>query len=344
MKRIIITIFCLIFLLVGCGNEEVTEKDLQLAVHSRTDSGDASSASFQDEYPEKLAATASWAEYPDDNLMGLCGTCSYDENGTTTLILAFKYLKKSEVSDRIMNEYDYLKGMCPYGYFDFDDSKVFNEKNYYFVKLTYDSRISLTTISFDKEDERCNISFKESIDLTYCDFRNLEKSRKVSQSLDPDTNMWVDPGEIINNELPQADTGYRQYTELAIDQNAYTPSAETDGVKFTALDCGYTREHYNIYGEIDQDPVSSLRFSLYCEDHPLDEQDSFRLYQSVGNTYTDITPKDLTLDTSFEKDGHYINLTMQSSTLGEMSEGDYRAEYGAYSVDFRLSVQTFEVW
>ena len=344
MKRMIITILCIIFLLGGCGEDEATEKSLKLSTHNRTGSGETTAASFQNEYPEKLADTALWTEYPDDNILGLCGTCTDSSNSTTTMILAFRYLKKAEISDKIMNEYDYLTGMCPYGYFKFDDIKVLNAKNYYFVKLGYDSRISLTVISFDKEDERCNISFKDGVSLSYCDFRNLEKSRKVYQSLDPDTNVWNDTNENTINELPKEDTGYTQYTELAVDQSAYDPSNETDGVTFTALDYRYTQEHYNIYGEIEQDAATALRFRLSSEDHTIDEQNSFRLYQSVGNIFTDITPKDITLDTSFEKDDHYMNLTMQSNTLGEMSEGDYRVEYGDYSVDFRLSVQTYEVW
>lgn len=56
MKKVISAIFILMFLLTGCGNK-----------------------SFKDEYPETLPDTVVWTEYPDGNIMGLCGMGTYDD-------------------------------------------------------------------------------------------------------------------------------------------------------------------------------------------------------------------------------------------------------------------------
>ena len=147
-----------------------------------------------------------------------------------------------------------------------------------------------------------------------------------------------------SDETPKEDVGYVRYTELAIDQTGYDTVSAEDGILFMAMDYGYRQPSYNIYGEIESDPDTSLRFYLLNEDGMAEEQDHFTLYQKTGNSYVDITPSDCTISTESFNGDPRLWIDMHSSLLGELTEGDYRAEYGDYTTDFRLTMQDFEVW
>ncbi len=73
--------------------------------------------------------------------------------------------------------------------------------------------------------------------------------------------------------------------------------------------------------------------------------DKYNIYGEVeeAGVFNDITPADVSLNTYSPNNGHNLSLYMQSSNLGELAESDYRAEYGNYSVDFRISELLFIV-
>ena len=242
-----------------------------------------------------------------------------------------------------MLKYEYLQGACPYGYFQFDDSKVYDKQDFDYVKLNYDSRITLTDIIFDRGDERCVIRFDDETTLFYCNFKNPDKSQKTYQSYDTAKMAW---GNRISEEKdapPKESTGHSEYMVLDIDHSEYEPSHSSEGVTFSVGRYSRSWDKYNIYGEIEEAGVTVLQFGLECDLHRLAEQDSFRLYRKENGEFVDITPFDISLKADIGDYGHYMTLYMQSSDLGELYEGDYRAEYGPYSVDFKMSNQLYVV-
>jgi len=354
MKKTVVSCMILMMLLSGCG-KDMTNKG---PVPVRNDggevrSGDSRSADTKSQgstvkaseaYPDTLPADAVWTEWPGGNLFGLTGMTANIEGETTTTILAFEYLEDGEVKDRIFRDPKYLDGSSPYGSFQFDDNEVIEEDDCYFVKLSYDSRIELTLLTFSNGDERCIINLRDGVDLTYCDFRDIEKSKRIRQSFDPDSGTWGNMSMEIEDETPRVDIGYTSYTELAIDEMTRESVSEKDGTIFTAMDYKYVQGSYNVYGEIEREPDTSLRFFLMNENGMPDERDHFALYQKTGSGYTDITPSDCTISTETFNNDPRLWVDMHSSLLGELSEGEYRAEYGEYTVDFSLSMQYFEVW
>ncbi len=319
MRKNFFMVLILMFLLTGCGNK-----------------------SFKDEYPETLPDTVVWTEYPDGNIMGLCGMGTCDDQGTSTIILVFAP-SKAEVNKKIFLKPEYLQGACPYGYFQFDENSIYEKAAHDYVKLCYDSRITLTDIIFEKDDERCVICIGDKTDLFYLNMKNLDKVKRLSQSYDPAAMAWSDANEETKDETPTVSTGHSEYYKLAIDNSEYDPSKTTDGVTFTAVNYNHVMDKYNIYGEVEEAGVTTLRFGLSCDQDSITEQDSFRLYRKEAGVYIDITPADVSLKTNSQNNDHYLSLYMQSSDIGELAEGDYRAEYGNYSVDFRISELLFIV-
>ena len=82
---------------------------------------------------------------------------------------------------------------------------------------------------------------------------------------------------------------------------------------------------------------------MKCDTRGLEEQDGFRLYRNEDGEFVDITPADVSLKAVIQYYGHIITLYMQSSELGGLPAGDYRAEYGPYYVDFKMSEQQYVV-
>ena len=136
------------------------------------------------------------------------------------------------------------------------------------------------------------------------------------------------------------------YEELVVDKNDHEPVSEKDGTTFAAASYEHTKPWYNKSGEIEGEAVTTLYFYLVNQlgmGEPI-EQDHFKLYRLTGNEYTEITPSDCIVNTWTNNGDSRLWIGVQSKLIGEMEEGDYRAEYGAYSVDFRLSEQVFEAW
>ena len=67
------------------------------------------------------------------------------------------------------------------------------------------------------------------------------------------------------------------------------------------------------------------------------------VYRNEDGEFVDITPADVSLKAVIQYYGHIITLYMQSSELGGLPAGDYRAEYGPYYVDFKMSEQPYVV-
>ena len=89
--------------------------------------------------------------------------------------------------------------------------------------------------------------------------------------------------------------------------------------------------------------LTVLQFELKCDTQGLEEQDDFRLYRNEDGEFVDITPADAGIKAVIQYYGHMITLYMQSSELGGLPAGDYRAEYGPYYVDFKMSEQQYVV-
>lgn len=284
-----------------------------------------------------------WEEYPTDNLFGLTavGTCS-DQN-ISTIVLAFDDPGKGGVDSGLISECTRVSGVCPYGYFEFDESEFTEKNGFCYVRLSFDSRITLNTVMFDSGDERCNIDFKNGPELTYCDFRDRNESKWMYQSYDTSVQAWGDITDRKESNNASVDIGPNVYTMLGVDESEYSASKTVGSV--TMIFCEYDHENaaYNIYGEVDKEEQTTLSFYLIDDNGLAKEQDVFKLYISDGGSFVDITPSDYQL-TAEAVDNSYLSVKMQSSLLGELSEGDYHLEYGLYSVDFRLSEQTYEVW
>ena len=296
------------------------------------------------ECPYTVSDTATWNTYTTDNIFGLAAFAQDKGQDAATIILIFEYLNDSDIDSHIISEYDYLTGVCPYGYFEFDEKELSSRDGFCYVKLSYDSRIDLTVVSFDKGDERCNIGLKDGVDLTYCNFGDEEQILRTYQTYDTGNLCWNDRHSETEEVEPDDGDGYRTYTELAIDSTESEPVNEKDGVSIGIQDYHHINGSYNIYGEVEREEQTIIEFILWSEEQEVEEQDAFRLYKTIDDTDRDITPEDCFLDAAHLKDRNHLQVRMESNLLGELEEGIYRIEYGAYRVSFKLTMQTFEVW
>lgn len=306
-------------------------------------SGKTAAEKAVSKYPGTGAETIVWEEYPTDNLFGLTAVGTDSEQGISTIVLVFAGPGKGGVDSGLISECTGVSGACPYGYFEFDESEITEKNGFCYVRLTYDSRITLNTVMFDSGNERCNIDFKNGPELTYCDFRDRDESKWLYQSYDVSVQAWGDITDRKESNNVCVDIGPNVYTMLGVDESEYSASKTVGDV--TLIFCEYDHENaaYNIYGEVDKEEQTTLSFYLIDDNGLVKEQDVFKLYISDGGSFVDITPSDYQL-TAEAVDNSYLSVKMQSSLLGELSEGDYHLEYGLYSVDFRLSEQTYEVW
>ena len=73
------------------------------------------------------------------------------------------------------------------------------------------------------------------------------------------------------------------------------------------------------------------------------EDGNFKLYVKENGVYKDITPEDAEVE-YYSADDLGIYYSMKSNLLEELTEGDYKLEYGGYRDEFTLSIQTQVVW
>ena len=306
-------------------------------------SGKTTSTKAVSKYSGDASDSMAWEEYSEENLFGLVAVGTDSDQGVSTIVLAFDDPGKDGIDSSLISECNSISGECPYGYFDFDEEEVTEKSGICYVRLTYDSRITLNTVMFDSGDERCNVSFKDGLGLTYCDFRNPDESKWLYQDYDGSLQAWGDITDRQQSNNEYFDIGPDIYTRLGVDESEYSALKTMGSV--TMIFCGVEHKNasYNIYGEVTEEEQTTLNFYLIDDSGPAKEQDVFKLYISENGSFVDITPPDYTL-TAEMVDDSYLSVNMQSSMLGELSEGDYRLEYGIYSVDFRLSELTYEVW
>ncbi len=293
--------------------------------------------------PYEIAEDAVRTDFVGDNIAGLDWYTAETNETDQIFVLAFSYLgEQSTFSDTIISEPDGIIGLCPYGYFYFDETDVKKEKGHYYIKLRCDKRITVTNISFDKGDERVNINFKEGMELSYCDFRNPDLTKRIYQSYDGAAGVW---DEKIYSEEEETWDGIEYYSweEMAV---GYDVPCEIDGVTICVYDYNYFAETYNIYGEIENEKIVSFDFFLKGEAVTDDETEPFHIYKRVGDEYVDITPADVVLSFTYTEDeaGNTLNVNMKTNQLDEMEEGDYRICYGSCQADFTLTIQSYEVW
>lgn len=141
---------------------------------------------------------------------------------------------------------------------------------------------------------------------------------------------------------PIESTGHSVYYKIDIDHSEYEPSHSSEGVTLTVCEYSHSGAIYN-NGETEEPELTVLQFELKCDTQGLEEQDGFRLYRNEDGEFVDITPADVSLKAVIQYYGHIITLYMQSSELGGLPAGDYRAEYGPYYVDFKMSEQQYVV-
>ena len=311
-------------------------------------------------YPFENEEDVVWTYYPKENMIGLVASTRVQGESEDTIVLAFKYLNSSKnISNTIIN-YKYLQGSARYGYFSFNNPEVYKKKKLYYVKLTYDNRIvEPRIISFDRGEERINIDVSDdNIKVTYCNFKEEIIVRKY-QNYDSASGTW---GEIsIEKEEREPLVGIEPsiHTELQVDREKSWALEYPQGVKMYAEDYYYRNENRNIYGEIETPQFTDIGFSIkyygkivgkeiIYEETPEEvlsyiEDGNFKLYVKENGVYKDITPEDAEVE-YYSADDLGIYYSMKSNLLEELTEGDYKLEYGGYSDEFTLSIQTQVVW
>lgn len=302
-----------------------------------------------------------WTFFPKDNMFGLVGMVT--ENGDTenTIILAFADLKSAKNIKNTVINYKYLFCQARYGSFSFDNPQILEKNNFYYVKLKYDNRIiEPQFIIFDLDKERVIIDISsENIRLTYCNFGDNTIVRKY-QNFDAASGKWEDITTEEEKTPPVMDIPHDQWTELQVDEEKSGPSYLTEGVNMFVHRYDYSCDYYNIYGEIETPQVTGITFYIrnfgvldgderILEDIPEDEilidDGDVKLYIKKNGSYADITPEDATVEGYMTaSDGTIADYTFNSSLLGELTEGEYKLEYGGYESEFTLAVQTFEAW
>ena len=311
-------------------------------------------------YPFENEEDVVWTYYPNDNMIGLVALTKVQGESEDTIVLAFKYLNSAKnISNTIIN-YEYLDGSARYGYFSYNNQEVYKKKKLYYVKLTYDNRIvEPRIISFDRNEERINIDVSDdNIKVTYCNFKEEIIVRKY-QNYDSASGTW---GEISIEEEerePLVGIGPSIHTELNVDREKSWALEYPQGVKMYAEDYYYRNEKRNIYGEIETPQFTDIGFSIkyygkivgkeiIYEETPEEvlsyiEDGNFKLYVKENGVYKDITPEDAEVE-YYSADDLGIYYSMKSNLLEELTEGDYKLEYGGYRDEFTLSIQTQVVW
>ena len=307
--------------------------------------------------PFETTDDAEWVFYPKDNIIGLVAIAKEYGDRDNTIILAFRYLKSAEsISDTIIH-YEYQGCRARYGNFTFDNPEISEEKQFYYVKLVYDNRIvDPQTISFDSGEERVNIDISdENIELSYCYF-GRKNIRVKYQDYDAATGMWGEVTTDESNREPESGIPHSRWEELQVVDDR--PYIYPEGTNMYVDRYDYHGNYYNIYGEIDTPQVTQLIFSIRYygviegderiyddvnEDELNIKDGDVKLYIKKNGLYTDITPEDAEVEL-YSADELGVDYTFKSSRLGELTEGDYKLEYGGYTDEFTLAVQTFEVW
>ena len=197
---------------------------------------------------------------------------------------------------------------------------------------------------FSKDNQRCIIDLENGVDFTYCDFTDDAKSKYKYQSYDSANNSWSEITTGENERPTDMYSDYVKYTELAVDESEYPASKSFDSATFLYSGYNYSYEYRNIYGEIEEEAKTSLSFRIVDRDNTVYPRNSLKLFKLQGDTFVDITPSDAVLSVVKSTDGHDLTVTMESTDLGELEEGDYRVVYEDLDVNFRMTIQTFEVW
>lgn len=332
MKRIIAMVFTAAFLLTGCNN-----------------ASDNSSFNVSTDTTSQKLINGDIAEYPENNIFGLKSIREEINDSSKIITFTFKHKKNVAVNSSILSESNSISGLTHYGSFTFDESEVIDKGKYFDVVLTYDSRITLTSISFDFGDERCNIYLKEDIELVYCDFRDSTLTKRIYQNYNTENMSWDEryDEEESNTEFDGIEYGTATVKEIDYEDKTRYPVNSFGDLKFKATEYQYTQNAYNIYGEITRPALTTLRFDLIDEKNPIKVticESDIRLYKKTEEKYTEITPKDISLTLNSYNNDKNLAITMGSSTLGDLEEGDYRVECREYYVDFSIAMHTYEFW
>lgn len=327
---------------------------LASCTNAANDSGETANAAsdpdaIKGECPYSLSEQAEWNYYPQDNIFGL-SAIAYDR-GTVTSTVVMVFANKSSAEDidqGILRKPDYIVGSCRYGAFDFgeDEYELIQKKNSFYVRLTYDSRIEFTGVSFSKGDERENVNVSDHVGLIYCDFRDADKSSWASQDYSEEDAAWSERADRSEKKKENSTCDPIIYDKLAIvmREDGLPPVEEQDGVSICAYAYEFHRGTHNIYGDMTHEPEAVIRFWMKSEagTEKLRHLDQPKLYLKRDDQYEDVTPSDLEASVETE---NATSITAYASThLMELGEGDYRLEVSGHSVDFRIENQTFEVW
>ena len=321
---------------------------------------DASPHKIISGYPFDNEEDVEWTYYPNDNMIGLVALTKVHGESEDTIVLAFKYLNSAKnISNTIIN-YKYLNGSARYGYFSYNNQEIYKKKKIYYVKVTYDNKIvDPKTVSFDKDEDRINIDISDdNIKVTYCNFKE-EKTVRKYQNYDSASGTWGDISIEEEEREPLVGIEPSIHTELQVDREKSWALEYPQGVKMYAEDYYYRNEKRNIYGEIETPQFTDIGFSIkyygkivgkeiIYEETPEEvlsyiEDGNFKLYVKENGVYKDITPEDAEVE-YYSADDLGIYYSMKSNLLEELTEGDYKLEYGGYSDEFTLSIQTQVVW
>lgn len=304
---------------------------------------------IREDCPYTLSEQAEWNDYPQDNIFGLAAI-AYDRGPEmTTIVMAFANKDSAkDIDQNIIKNSDYVVGDCKYGRFEFGENEyeLIQKKHAFYVRLTYDSRIQLRGVSFDKGDERDVIQVSDQVSLTYCDFRDPKESAWASQDYVVENGAWSERADRSEKKQLEASVGPTIYTkkEIVRMEDGLPPVEERDGVSLCAYGYQFHNPTYNIYGEVVEEQQAIIQFWIEGEagteafralDHPT-------LYLKRDGRYEDITPSDL--EVSIETQDENCIKAYVSTRLIELEEGDYRLEISGYEVSFRIENQTFTVW
>ena len=192
MKRYIAMVFAAAFLLAGCGiSSDITSKEVTTTRSSQVPTNDISSETTTQ------ITTNNTPRYTSDNILGLQDIKEDENSGSKSIIFTFLRLKNGAVNSTILSESSSISGLTPYGPFEFDKTEVIDNGDTFDIVLTYDSRITLNTVTFNHQDERCIIYLNDGLKLAYCDFSDINISKKTFQNYNADTKSW---GESYNEE------------------------------------------------------------------------------------------------------------------------------------------------
>ncbi len=334
---------------------------------------------IESDCPISFSDNTEWTYFPPDNFMGLVAMGKDHDETDQMFIFVFSEDAMDDNAKEIFMDGD-ASSICFYGSYNFEDREVEEKDDYIYTKLKCDNRITVVDFCFQTETDSINereiikisdYEENELMELTFVhyDYNYPPKTDNTRKDIkyDFEKGAWGDYEDVVLESEPFSSIDYYRYTELQINEDYSSVVNEqynTEVPVYMGVDrYDYIYPTYNIYKELTAPGEVKLSVMIGTTDNSdlwdqMDadaylEENDIKLYLKSGDEYIDITPDTVEFEYGFGAQqkgddgefydtyrGYYIHFI----DLDELEEEVYKLEIGEFSFEFKLTVQTFEVW